>query len=82
MLTPYKDIGFFYDIDRDITNSTFKKLSFHYSVGLHKIYTAEQIEKENSQPYFITEFELAYSTGTGDDFIEQSIQATEDRKAI
>jgi hypothetical protein len=75
--TPYKPSGFFYDIDRD-PNSVFNKLNFHYSVGLDKIYSIEQIEKEKSQPYFRREFELAYSVGTGNVFTEQSIQAAEE----
>ena len=38
---------FFEAIDRD-QNSIFKKLAFHYSVGLNKIYNAAEIEKEKS----------------------------------
>jgi hypothetical protein len=34
--TPCNPIGFFYDIDED-PNSAFKKLSFHYTVGLKYI---------------------------------------------
>jgi hypothetical protein len=75
--TPYKPGDLFEQIDRD-PNSIFKKLSYHYSVGLGKIYHSEEIEKERSQPYFRREFELAYSVGTGNVFTEQSIQAAEE----
>ena len=75
--TPYKPGDIFEQIDRD-PNSIFKKLSFHYSVGLDKIYNEQEIEKERSQPYFRREFELAYSVGTGNVFTEQSIQAAEE----
>jgi hypothetical protein len=60
------------------TNNIFKKLSFHYTVGLNKIYKPEEIEKERSQPYFRRGFELAYSVGTGNVFTEQSIQIAEE----
>ncbi len=75
--TPYKPGDLFEHIDRD-PNSIFKKLSYHYSVGLGKIYNEQEIEKEKSQPYFRREFELAYSVGTGNVFTEQSIQAAEE----
>jgi hypothetical protein len=75
--TPYKPGDLFEHIDRD-PNSIFKKLSYHYSVGLGKIYNEPQIEKERSQPYFRREFELAYSVGTGNVFTEQSIQVAEE----
>jgi hypothetical protein len=75
--TPYKPSDLFEHIDRD-PNSIFKKLSYHYSVGLGKIYNPDEIEKERSQPYFRREFELAYSVETGNVFTEQSIQAAEE----
>jgi hypothetical protein len=75
--TPYKPGDLFEQIDRD-PNSIFKKLSYHYSVGLGKIYNEQEIEKERSQPYFRREFELAYSVGTGNVFTEQSIQVAEE----
>ena len=75
--TPYKPGDLFEHIDRD-PNSIFKKLSYHYSVGLGKIYNEQEIEKERSQPYFRREFELAYAVGTGNVFTEQSIQAAEE----
>ena len=75
--TPYKPGDLFEQIDRD-PNSIFNKLSFHYSVGLDKIYNPEDIEKEKKQPYFRREFELAYAVGTGNTFIEETIQHAEE----
>jgi hypothetical protein len=49
--TPYKPGDLFEQIDRD-PNSIFKKLSYHYSIGLNKIYNPEEIEKERSQTIF------------------------------
>jgi hypothetical protein len=46
--TPYKPGDLFEQIDRD-PNSIFKKLSYHYSVGLGKIYNEQEIEKERSE---------------------------------
>ena len=70
--TPWKPIGFFYQIDNN-PNSIFYKLYLDYIVGLNKIYNVEDIEKERSQPYFGREFMLQYSIGTGNVFTEQSI---------
>jgi hypothetical protein len=75
--TPYKPGDIFEQIDRD-PNSIFKKLSFHYTVGLDKIYNTQDIEKERKQPYFRREFELAYSVGTGNVFIEETLQHAEE----
>jgi hypothetical protein len=75
--TPYKPGDFFESIDRD-QNSIFKKLNFHYSVGLNKIYNPQEIEKEKNQPYFKREFELFYAVGTGNVFIEETLQRAEE----
>lgn len=76
--TPYRPMGYFYDVDREEEkNSIFKKLSFHYSVGLDKIYDSKTIQEEKTRLHFRREFELAYSVGTGNVFIESSIQKAE-----
>jgi hypothetical protein len=74
--TPYKPGDLFEQIDRD-QNSIFKKYNLHYTLGLNKIYNPEEIEKEKQQPYFKREFELFYAVGTGNVFLEQSLQVCE-----
>ncbi len=74
--TPYKPGDLFEQIDRD-SNSIFKKYNLHYTLGLNKIYNPEEIEKEKQQPYFKREFELYYAVGTGNVFLEQSLQVCE-----
>jgi hypothetical protein len=75
--TPYKPGDLFEQIDRD-QNSIFKKYNFHYSVGLNKIYNPNEIEREKQQPYFKREFELFYAVGTGNVFIEETLQRAEE----
>jgi hypothetical protein len=67
----------FEQIDRD-PNSVFQKYNLHYSIGLDKIYKPEEIERERQQPYFKREFELFYAVGTGNVFIEETIQRAEE----
>ena len=74
--TPYKPGDLFEQIDRD-QNSIFQKYNLHYTLGLNKIYNPEEIEKEKQQPYFKREFELFYAVGTGNVFLEQSLQVCE-----
>jgi hypothetical protein len=75
--TPYKPGDLFEQIDRD-QNSIFKKLAFHYTLGLNKIYNPQEIEREKQQPYFKREFELFYAVGTGNVFIEETLQRAEE----
>lgn len=75
--TPNKPGDFFEAIDRD-RNSIFAKLNFHYTLGLGKIYNPAEIEKEKIQPYFKREFELHYAVGTGNVFIESTLQRAEE----
>jgi hypothetical protein len=75
--TPYKPGDVFETIDRE-QSGVWNKLSFHYTVGLNKIYNPEDIEKEKNQPYFRREFCLAYSVGTGNVFIEETLQHAEE----
>jgi hypothetical protein len=72
--TPNKPGDFFEQIDKD-PKSVFTKLNFHYCVGLDKIYSSAEIERERNQPYFRREYESAYAVGTGNVFIESTIQA-------
>ena len=75
--TSYKPGDLFEQINRD-PNSIFKKLNFHYSVGLNKIYNPQEIEGLKQQPYFKREFELFYAVGTGNVFIEETLQRAEE----
>jgi hypothetical protein len=74
--TPYKPGDLFEQIDKD-PNSIFEKYNLHYSVGLNKIYKPDEIERERYQPYFKREFELFYAVGTGNVFIEETLQHVE-----
>ena len=56
--TPYKPGDLFEHIDRD-PNSIFKKLSYHYSVGLGKIYN-EQENGTHQMIHFKSNWNLLY----------------------
>jgi hypothetical protein len=75
--TPNKPGDYFESIDRD-QNSIFKKLALHYTVGLGKIYDPQEIEKEKNQSYFKMEYENFYSVGTGNVFLESTLQRAEE----
>jgi hypothetical protein len=76
--TPYKPLGsLFYDIDRNL-QTPYHKLQFSYEVGLGKIYDSKQIEQERLENYFEREYNLKYSTGVGNVFLEDSLRKAEE----
>jgi hypothetical protein len=74
--TPYKVNDLFYTIDQDV-HSRFYKINLSYEVGVGKIYSPTEIEKEKNQSYFAREFCLKYNIGVGNVFLESSLQVAE-----
>jgi hypothetical protein len=75
--TPYKPGGMFDTIERD-GNSTYKKLFYHYTQGIGKIYNEDEIAKEKTQAYFKREYELSYGYGIGNVFNETVLTHVEE----
>ena len=73
--TPNSPLGLFAQIEKEPYESCiYKKLFLHYSEGVGKIYTAEEIEKAKKSPSFPREYELQYQGLIGNIFSPQSIE--------
>jgi hypothetical protein len=72
--TPNRPEGLFEQIERE-ENSIYHKIFLHYTIGLGKIYTEEEIAKARESPSFEREFGLQYIGQEGDVFTDESIQA-------
>ena len=62
--TPNRPGGLFDTMERE-PDSNYKRLFYHYSRGLDRIYNSQEIERERQQSYFKREYELAYGYGIG-----------------
>lgn len=58
-------------------NPIYKRVFLHYSVGLGKIYTEEEIEGAKATPSFRREYELEYLGAFGNTFKPESISLAE-----
>ena len=59
--TPDKPGGLFYQIEQEPEDTCiYKRLKMDWTVGLHRIYTEEEIENAKHSPSFGREYELQY----------------------
>jgi hypothetical protein len=73
--TPNAPEGLFEEIEREPDDKClYKRLFFDYTVGLGKIYTAQEIAKARGSPSFEREYNLMYIGQQGNIFSYESIQ--------
>lgn len=73
--TPNRPDGLFAQIEKEPYSSCiYKKIFLHYTEGVGKIYTKEEIEKAKQSPAFPQEFELQYLGIIGNVFAPASIE--------
>ena len=67
--TPDKPGGLFYNIENEPEETClYKRLKMDWTVGLHKIYSEEEIEKVKHSPGFDREYGLQYLGKEGNVF--------------
>jgi hypothetical protein len=78
--TPYAPDGLFDSIEKEPEESCiYKRILLHYTYGLDKIYTREEIEKAKISPSFEREYNLKYLGGIGNVFHTKDIEAAIER---
>lgn len=74
--TPNRPGGLFDSMERE-SASNYRRLFYHYTRGIGKIYNPEEISRERQQGYFKREYELAYGYGIGNVFNSTVLDAVE-----
>ena len=71
--TPNMPDGLMQSVEKE--GNDYKKLRLDYTVGLHKIYTLEEIEVAKKRGYFEREYNLKYEGLVGNAFHQSDIEA-------
>ena len=80
--TPLKPEGFFYDLWHE-KNNDYIKIALPYTMGIGKIYTKQEIERQKQKgPSIEQEYNLSWGYGSGDIYDIQAIENSIERYPI